>query len=368
MSLSMEREVFNFKINLGGVIMKRLFLGFVMVTGFTEVLQAGQITVPNTDITVSGAVSTGYFYSKNTGSSNQDAFNVSNFLVGIGSDAKNGSIGFSAGFGTVLLPTVYDGGLTSNKAVLSKNFGLIYGYLTYKPVSNVVLDAGLLPTNIGYELATSFTNPNITYGAVWYSQPFIYPAARVTYQIGDIKFYGEVSKDRGIVDGSPSLPTTGAYGVGSIGSIYGFDYAVSYYDYTAYKNLVDVVISKEVYPNLKLGLNFDYQWLDDTTKVAGKDDNGYGVALYIIPQFENLSIPARIEYVNDGSKGKESGIYSNVSKAYTFTVTPTYKPTKNSYIRVETSYFKADNKIFADKNSNPKSGKASAAVELGFLF
>ncbi|MCX7738232.1 MAG: porin [Hydrogenothermaceae bacterium] len=335
---------------------------------FAGAATAGQITVQNSEITLNRAITTGYFYSNNTGSSNRDDFKVSNFLLGIGSDAKDGGIGFSTAIGTVLIPTVYDGGLTANKAILSKSFGVIYGYLTYKPISNMSLDTGLLPTNIGYELATSFTNPNITYGSVWSAQPFIYPGARFTYQIGDVKFYGEVSKDKGIVDGNHSLPTTGAYAIGSLGSFMGLDYAVSYYDYTAYKNLVDIVLSKELNPNLRLGLNFDYQWLDKSAKVSGKDDKGYGLALYIIPQFDNFSLPVRVEYINDGSKGRESGIYSSVSKAYTTTITPTYRPTKYTYIRGELSYFKADNLIFSDKNPNPKDSKTSAAVELGFLF
>ncbi|MEJ5173077.1 MAG: outer membrane beta-barrel protein [Hydrogenothermaceae bacterium] len=348
--------------------MKKFFglasLGLLTV-GFAN---AGQITVANSDITLSGAVTAGYFYSTNTGSNNHDNFKVSNFLVGLSSEAKDGGIGFTAGFGTVLLPTLYDGGLTDNKAILSEKFGVIYGYLTYIPVQNLSIDAGLLTTNIGYELPTSFANPNITYGAVWYAQPLIYPGVRATYQIGDIKFYAEVSKDKAYVDGNPSLPTSGAYAVGSIGNILGIDYAVSYYDYTAYKNLVDIVLSKEVHPNLKLGLNFDYQWLDETAKTPGNDDNGYGLALYLIPQFDRFSAPIRLEYVNDGSKGKESGIYSFVSKAYTFTITPTYKPTKSSYIRAEVSYVNSDGKIFTDKNGNPKDTKSSAALELGLLF
>lgn len=335
---------------------------------FAGMATAGQITVQNSEIALSGAVTTGYFYSNNTGSSNMDDFKVSNFLIGIGSDTKDGGIGFSAAIGTVLIPTVYDGGLTKNKAILSQGFGVIYGYLTYKPSSSISLDAGLLPTNIGYEVATSFTNPNITYGSVWYAQPFIYPGARLTYQIGDVKFYGEVSKDKGIVDGSPSLPTKGAYAIGSLGSFMGLDYAVSYYDYIAYKNLVDIVLSKELNPNLRLALNFDYQWLDETAKVPGNDDKGYGLALYIIPQFDNFSLPIRVEYINGGSSGIYSSVYSSVSEAYTTTITPTYRPTKNTYIRGELSYFKADNPIFRDRNNNPKDSKTSAAVELGFLF
>jgi hypothetical protein len=125
----------------------------------------------------------------------------------------------------------------------------------------------VLTTNIGYELATSFTNPNITYGAVWSAQPFIYPGARITYALGDIKFYAEASKDKGYSNGSTSLPTSGAYAVGSLGTLYGINYAISYYDYTAYKNLVDIVLSKSINDNLDVGINFDYQWLDSTAKI-----------------------------------------------------------------------------------------------------
>jgi len=336
------------------------------------VANAGQITVANSDIKVDGALTTGYFASNNTGSSNHDSFKVSNFILGLSSDAKDGGIGFNVGFGTVLLPTVYDGGLydisgkpVDNKAIINKSFGPIYAVLSYKPISGLTLDAGLLTTNIGYELATSFTNPNITYGAVWSAQPFIYPGARITYAVGDIKFYVEASKDKGYSDGNTSLPTSGAYAVGSLGTLYGVNYAISYYDYTAYKNLVDIVLSKSINDNLDVGINFDYQWLDSKAKVSGNDSKGYGVAGYIIPKFGNFSLPVRIEYVNDGS----SSIYiSNASKAWTITATPTFRPTKNTYVRAEVSYVNSDEKIFIDNSGNPKDTKVSAAAEFGFLF
>jgi hypothetical protein len=332
------------------------------------VANAGQITVANSDIKIDGALTTGYFASNNTGSSNHDSFKVSNFILGLSSDAKDGGIGFNVGFGTVLLPTVYDGGLVDNKAIINKSFGPIYAVLSYKPISGLTLDAGLLTTNIGYELSTSFTNPNITYGTVWSAQPFIYPGARITYAVGDIKFYAEASKDKGYSDENTSLPTSGAYAVGSLGTLYGVNYAISYYDYTAYKNLVDIVLSKSINDNLDAGINFDYQWLDSTAKVSGHDSKGYGVAGYVVPKFGNFSLPVRIEYVNDGSKGKESGIYNGVSKAWTITATPTFRPTKNTYVRAEVSYVNSDNKIFADSSGNPKDTKVSAAAELGFLF
>ncbi len=346
--------------------MKKLFLAGIL--SGVVMAHAGQINVANSDIDLSGGITAGYFYSNNTGSSNHDDFKVSNLIISLSSQPKNGGLGFTAAFGTILLPTLYDGGLTDNKAILNKGFGVLFGYATYAPVENLTLDAGLLTTNIGYEIATSFANPNITYGSVFYAQPFIYPGARITYTYKDFKFYAEVSKDKGYLDGKSSLPTSGAYAIGTLGSVYGINYALSYYDYTAYKNLIDLVLSKSINDNLDLALNFDYQWLDKTAKQPGHDSTGYGVALYIIPKSGNLSLPLRVEYINDGSKGKTSGIYGGVATGYTFTLTPTYKPTKNTYIRSEVSYFKSDEKIFLDKSSNPKDSKTSVALEVGFLF
>jgi hypothetical protein len=375
----MEKEALksNKNFNLKEVfVMKKLAVlsGAILSVA---VANAGQITVANSDIKIDGALTTGYFTSNNTGSSTHDSFKVSSFILGLSSDAKDGGIGFNVGFGTVLLPTVYDGGLVDNKAIINKSFGPIYAVLSYKPISSLTLDAGLLTTNIGYELATSFTNPNITYGAVWSAQPFIYPGTRITYALGDIKFYAEASKDKIYFDGkstpitNPSgrnLSLSGAYAVGSLGTLYGINYAISYYDYTAYKNLVDIVLSKSINDNLDVGINFDYQWLDSTAKASGHDSKGYGVAGYIIPKSGNFSLPVRIEYMNDGSKGKESGIYNGVSKAWTITATPTFRPTKNTYIRGEVSYVNSDEKIFKDNSGNQKDTKVSAVAELGFLF
>ncbi|WP_028951154.1 outer membrane beta-barrel protein [Sulfurihydrogenibium subterraneum] len=346
--------------------MKKL-LSLTLLTS-VAVANAGQITVLNSDIEFSGGLTTGYFYSNNTGSSNHDNFKVSNFIISLSSQPKDGGIGFNTMFGSILLPTLYDGGITDNKAILNKNFGVLAGYLTYLPFENLSVDVGLLTTNIGYEIATSFSNPNITYGSVFYAEPFIYPGIRITYSYKDFKFYGEVNKDKGYLDGSTSLPTSGAYAVGTLGTLYGINYALSYYDYTAYKNLINLVLSKSLNQNLDVALNMDYQWLDNTAKQQGHDKYGYGIAFYIIPKMENISFPIRIEYIKDGSKGKESGIYNNVASGYSFTITPTFKPSKNTYIRIETSYFKTDNKIFTDKSGNPKDSKMSEAVELGILF
>lgn len=351
--------------------MKKLVLSAVLTA--TTMANAGQITALNSNIELSGGLTTGYFYSTNTGTSNHDDFKVSNFIISLSSQPKDRGIGFTTMFGSILLPTLYDGGITESKAIyskaiLNKNFGILSGYLTYLPFKNVSVDVGLLTTNIGYEIVTSYANPNINYGSVFSAQPFIYPGVRITYSYKDFKFYVELNKDRGYLNGHPTLPTSGAYAVGTLGSLYGINYALSYYDYNAYKNLIDLVLSKSLNQNLDIALNIDYQWLDNTAKQPNHDKYGYGIAFYIIPKFENISLPLRVEYIKDGSKGKESGIYNSVASGYSFTITPTFKPSKNTFIRVETSYFKTDSKVFQGKSGNLKDLKLSCAIEMGLLF
>ncbi|GAB6072165.1 hypothetical protein JCM14244_05420 [Venenivibrio stagnispumantis] len=119
--------------------MKKLLFSTIFLIG---VANAGTINVANSDLNFAGAVTTGYFASTNTGSNNHDSFKVSNFLLNLSSDAKEGSIGFNAAFGTILLPTILDGGLVDNKAILNKDFGIIYGYASYIPIKDLEIDAG----------------------------------------------------------------------------------------------------------------------------------------------------------------------------------------------------------------------------------
>jgi len=104
-----------------------------------------------------------------------------------------------------------------------------------------------------------------------------------------------------------------------------------------------------------------YQWLDDPQ--TGQDDSAYGVAVYVIPNFGNVSVPLRLEYFDEGT----SGIYSasTAEKGYTVTITPTFKPADNGFIRAEVSYLSTDRKVLAGGTEDTKT---SFAVELGFTF
>ncbi|WP_029519890.1 outer membrane beta-barrel protein [Persephonella sp. IF05-L8] len=312
--------------------------------------QAGTLTVANSDIEMTGGVTAGYFYATNIGNKNNDYFVVPNFAIDLTSKV-NSIIGFTASFGRVEQAT-----LLCPKAGEDATFGVDYAWVSIRPIEGLTIDAGKLTTNIGYELYHTYDNKNYIFGLVWNAQPVTYPGARATYSVMDgIDVYAEYNQDG-----------RDAFAIGSLGSVAGFNYAISYYDYTAFKNLIDVVLSTEI-SGIEIGTNIDYQWLDDTAKTPGNDDSAYGIALYLSTKIDVFEIPVRIEYVNDGT----SEIYSVAGNdAWTFTITPTWRPTQNTFLRAEFAYISTDKKGFPDDNGvlNQKDSRTVMGVEAGFVF
>ncbi len=303
-----------------------------------------------------GAISAGYFYTNNDSA---DAFKLTNAVLGLKGSA--GIMSFDLAVGALLAPSVWDGGAPNQifsytkGEITTDEAGLLWASVGISPIDKLTIDAGLLTTNVGYEVVNTYANPNITLGAVWYAQPVIYPGIRATFELTeDISVYAEYNND---AIGSKKE----AFAVGSLGSVMGVNYAITYYDYSSFKNFIDVVLSYSV-ANVDLGLNFDYQWLDDSAKSPNQDDTAYGIALYAIPNFGNISIPVRLEYFDEGT----SGIYwGGADNGFSITVTPTYRPTNNTFIRAEVAYIATDKRVFKD---DTKDNKTTLAVEAGFTF
>ena len=91
-----------------------------------------------------------------------------------------------------------------------------------------------------------------------------------------------------------------------------------------------------------------------------------GGAVYISPNFGNLSIPLRLEYIRQ--KNSQMHIENpNTKHIYAATVSPTWHYNENTYIRAEAAYVKADG-AFADENGSPKDIRTNLALEAGFTF
>ncbi|RUM56865.1 MAG: hypothetical protein DSY60_06035 [Persephonella sp.] len=369
--------------------MKKVIGSLVAMGLLTSSAMAGTLTVAHTNLELSGGITAGFFMIDKTNNNNdpgaKDYFRITSLDIELSSKV-NDTIGFVLDFGNENIDNngdeFKDTLLTGDPSQAGNRFGVHYAYISIRPIDNLTIDAGKLATNVGYELAHTFENPNVFYGMVWYAQPFLYNGVRITYEFMDnLSLYFEYNQDTLTISNTTARD---AFAVGVLGNLMNVDFAISYYDYSNLKNLVDIVLSTKL-GSLDVALNFDYQWMDDTLKNDFKnqgatsiDDSAYGIALYLTPNLtETLSVPIRLEYVNDGKitnnagVNKDDGLYGiSGDSAYSITITPTYKPTKNSFVRAEFGYIKMDNitDLFKNGDGVKKDSRYVYGVEAGYMF
>jgi hypothetical protein len=290
------------------VLKMKKFVGSLAAAAMiTGVATAGEVSF-NLPVAVHDGFSAGYSYADSTA----EGFEVTNFLVELSKDAKDG-IGFTAAFG--YLPS-------NGASTTGDNFGFQYGYLTVAPMEGITLDAGVLATMVGYEVANTYANPNITIARIWSGQPVYYGGARATYALGEnAALFAEINDDG----------KDGAWSIGGTGSFGNIDVVASYYDKSnpSETDIVDLILSANL-GGFETALNFDYQ--------IGKNDNGYGLAFYITPKLGMIDVPVRIEYFDDNGSGAYNG-----NKGWDLAVTPTVHFSENGYVRAEVFYYNYDN-------------------------
>lgn len=374
---------------------------------------AGQITVANTDLTMIGGVSAAYSVQKydhalaNPGFA-KDGFAVNNFVLALAKPAQEGGIGVTAAIASWQAPTV-----VASSNVVNDNGLIGYGkssdlkvwkaFVTYKPVAGLTLDAGLLWSQFG-ERPVTILNPHITRGVLFTANPVIFAGARGSYDAGVAKVYvgtGKVGaqlmaplyENLHLINGAlPSVNpksyieaglTTDLKQVGLPSTL-----GLHIYDEQNGRNIYALTAGFDV-GTVATGVEINYLTADKTLKDANKlvfgnnaDDSAFGFAVCAnIKPMVGIQVPVRIEYA-DAKKSlliPTIAAISNVTadktdknSVWTFTVTPTYNPTKNTFIRGEISYVKSDKKIFeSPKNVNPngtQNSRTTGAVEVGFLF
>jgi len=374
---------------------------------------AGQITVANTDITLFGGVSASYNIQNNDHAIvktpfSKDSFSVNNVIIGLTKPAQDGGIGFTAAFGSFEAPTV----VASSDVVNGRNgvgtgtdlidygkttdFKPWLAFATYKPVAGLTVDAGLLWTNFG-EKPITILNPHITRGVLFTANPVLLKGARVSYDAGVAKVYagagkaGEYQLMGPIYIGSAGIPGvnyTNYIEAGATSNLKQFglpvDVGLHTYNENGNRDIYALTVGGDL-GIASLGLEVDYFKADDGLKkgwdnfwstTSSKD--AWGAALYAnIKPVAGVQIPVRIEYADnkDTILIPTVGV-SNAKKVWTFTITPTYNPTKNTFLRAEVSYAKSSDAInatqdawlFEDDKGNKKTSRTTGAVEIGFLF
>jgi hypothetical protein len=368
-----------------------------------------------------GATSTGANFPK-------DSFSVNNVIVGLTKPAQDGGIGFTAAFGSWEAPTVVassdvvnntnlkivDNSGNVQKVLVDKLIG--YGkttdfkpwlaFVTYKPVAGLSLDAGLLWTNFG-ERPVTILNPHITRGVLFTANPVLLEGARGTYDAGVAKVYlgagkagdyqlmGPVYKNV-VYGGKNGYSSYIEAGITSNLKQFGLPVDVGLHTYNENGNRdIYALTAGGDLGIVSLGLEVDYFKADDNLKKAWHDKNGatssnaWGAALCAnVKPVAGVQVPVRIEYADNKDTAlipviggvlsvKQNGInYAAAKKVWTFTITPTYNPTKNTFLRAEVSYAKASGDakpntsgyLFINDKGEAKTSRTTGAVELGFLF
>ncbi len=331
------------------------------------VANAGTLTVANSDITLYGGVSAGYQYlttEHSAGTLNSDYFSVNNVIIGLKKDADpNSPIGFNAAFGNFTVPTVIASSATINGRNLigwgsTMTFQPWLAYATIAPIQGLSIDAGLLWNKFG-EAPITILNSNINRGILFTGHPVLFAGARVNYDAGVAKVYVGYNQGGGLNQANIS----DAVEAGVMADLGMAKAGFHIYDEASGRNIYVLCVKSDV-GVAKVGLEIDYTTLD--TAPSGGDDSAYGVAINVDPAISNtISVPVRLEYVDN----KNSGIYlTGKDAAMSLTITPTYKPTGNTFVRGEIAYTSTDTTVFRNDSGSAKDNRTYIGFEAGFLF
>jgi hypothetical protein len=330
------------------------------------------------NISIGGGLSGGYFAGNNEGKGGKkDNFVLTNLLVDITSEIKNGMFGFNVGLGGVTTASVFD---SPNDTL--PDFRIEYAAIDLKPIKSLQglsFRGGLLQPNSGYECTYTFNNRNVTVGALASQQPYNAVGAGAAYTFGeDFRIWSSIFKHRLEHDEyetefddrqgnafSKNVQNSYSWEAGVTDNIKGVGVSLYHYHLTDLRHLTGIAAEYTI-DNLYVALNVDHwRWSDAVDRYV-EDRSSTGAALYLDPSFKRFSLPLRLEYIHQG----KSRIYLSSEDAeniYAATLTPTYNFTDNVLIRTEGSYVHA-NGGFSDHEGRPKDDKFLFSTELVFKF
>ena len=279
------------------------------------------------------------------------------------------------------LPTVGSSYTKSTKES-SDTFGYIpVAYVKLAPTDSFSIQAGKLPTLIGTEYAFTFQNTNIERGLLWnqenifsrgvqanltlgpvaisgavtdgfYTQDYKYLTALATYTIND-------SNAISIAAGGNPSGTKAADIDNKFVSSTSIYFANSQQYNLYYKNVTGAWTFQPILQYTKV----------DSDKSLGISNSGHTLGGSLIVNYdfnENYSLAARGEYIKETGSLGLLAFGNNAPKAYSFTLTPTYKQ-KSFFVRADLSYVKVtDGSDFGANGA--EDNQARAIGEIGFIF
>jgi len=254
-------------------------------------------------------------------------------------------------------------------------------YAKFAPTSSFSVLAGKLPTVIGAESTFTFQNMNVERGLLWNQEPAISRGVQANYASGPISL--SLSWNDGFYSNQFSwLSGTAAWAIDSSNSI-------SFVGSGNLATSTKTSFSTPLYQNNSEILNLIYTYTASPwtitpylqyTHVPSSAELGlahsgetYGAAVLATYNLSpNWNLAGRIEYINstgNAAEGAPNLLYGQGSKAWSFTVTPTYQY-KVFFIRPEASFVALSNITpgAALGSDFSHSNQFRALLEAGVLF
>ncbi len=320
---------------------------------------------------IEGAL-TGYMlHSNNTSDTKKTRYDVGSAIISLSKPAE--PFGLTLIGGAYATPVV-GVGLLKTSETTDLFSPLPVAYVEYAPIKGLSLQAGKLPTIIGYESAFTYMNSNIQRGLVWNMQPVINNGVRVAYST-DL-----FTVKAGINDGFYTLSTTdpkvafeGSVGITPIkDASLSFNFLIPNKDskpndtaFPANKREYNIVASYS-FESFSLGADLMYVEAPRSSEAGVPTKaKASGGALHMSYELKPIKLSGRVEYFKDNSDlgGTDLVGLGDGNKGWTFTITPAYKAGP-LMVRAEVSYVKADNPFTA----NGKKNQTRLGLEVGFLF
>jgi Putative beta-barrel porin-2, OmpL-like. bbp2 len=294
----------------------------------------------------------------------------------------DGAFQFFLDAGTYSFPTVGVPYTTASNTLTNTFGGLPLAFVKFVS-GNFSLQAGKLPTLIGAEYGFTYENMNISRGLLWNQEPLISRGLQANYTAGPVAI--SVSWNDGFYSdrfnwGSASVAWT-INSSNTLSFIAGSNFGTTDYGTSA---------TPEALNNDKGIYNLIYQyssgaWIAQgyvqyakTGNAAaigiGKDTStsGFGVLVnYAVPN-TSVNVSGRIEDITSSGSttdGSANLLYGAGSKAWSFTLTPTYQ-SGIFFTRAEVGIVTASSitKGSAFGKSGTSSSTTRFAIETGFLF
>ena len=293
---------------------------------------AGNFGTAFEDITLFGGISAAWY-------NDQADFSLSTVALGLTHPVSSKSpAGFTIAIANFGIPIVH-----KDNEVARNPFGTGYdiylGYFSLMPLEGVKLDAGLLWQNFG-DAPVTILNPHITRPVAFVAQPVLFAGARLSFDLGNFKAYV------GINDGSALGGSHGGGGVdngyeagikGDLGTV---KVSLDYFKNDGSSSTINATAAADL-GGVNVGLE-----INRITDIPTGGDDLTTVALKAAFNVGTINIPVRLEKASD---------YIDVT---TLTVTPTWHPTKNSYVRADLILRAGDD----------KEDSHNLIAEFGYLF